>query len=229
MATEHNLPPQPYKKFFGRQDSINKIMETLIEGGTFIASIDGVGGIGKTALAYYFCKEILLPSNQFDYIIWLTAKETVFDPFSRDIMIKTIRSSFRGIEELIDTILSVIKFEELMDKPLEEKKRFVEDEVLKSEKVFIVLDNLESIEDDQFFDYIRQDFNKFATTNRFLKVLTTSRKRKKIADFPIEIEGLAIEDALKMLKYLASEYNIKDILNATDHDNIILIEKVGVG
>jgi tetratricopeptide (TPR) repeat protein len=227
MATEHNLPPQPYKKFFGRQDSINKIMETLIEGGTFIASIDGVGGIGKTALAYYFCKEILLPSNRFDYLIWLTAKETVFDPFSRDLMIKTIRSSFRGIEELIDTILSVIKFEELMDKPLEEKKKFVEDEVLKSEKVFIVLDNLESIEDDQFFDYIRQDFNKLAAKNRFLKVLTTSRKRKKIADFPIEIEGLAIEDALKMLKYLASKYNIKDILNATDHDNIILIEKVG--
>ena len=95
-------------------------METLINGGTFIASIDGVGGIGKTALAYYFCKEILLPSNQFDYLIWLTAKETVFDPFSRDLMIKEVRSSFRGIEELIDTILSVIKLEELINEPLEE-------------------------------------------------------------------------------------------------------------
>ena len=51
MTIEHNLPPQPYKKFFGRQYSIDKIMETLIKGGTFIASIDGVGGIGKTALA----------------------------------------------------------------------------------------------------------------------------------------------------------------------------------
>jgi hypothetical protein len=120
METEHNLPPQPYKKFFGRQDSIDKILETLINGGTFIASIDGVGGIGKTALAYYFCKEILLPSNQFDYLIWLTAKETVFDPFSRDLMIKEVRSSFRGIEELIDTILSVIKLEELINEPLEE-------------------------------------------------------------------------------------------------------------
>ena len=227
MATEHNLPPQPYKKFFGRQDSIDKIMKTLIEGGTFIASIDGVGGIGKTALAYHFCKEILLPSDRFNYIVWLTAKETVFDPFSRDLMIKTIRSNFRGIEELIDTILSVIKLEELMDKPIEEKKSFVEDEILKSEKIFLVLDNLESITDDQFFDYIRQDFNIFAATNRFLKVLTTSRKRKKIADFPVEIEGLAVEDALMMLKYLAAEYNIKDILNATDHDNIKLIEKVG--
>jgi len=227
MATEHNLPPQPYKKFFGRQDSINKILETLIRGGTFIASIDGVGGIGKTALAYYFCKEIVLPSNQFDYLVWLTAKETVFDPFSSDLMIKTVRSSFRGIEELIDATLSVIKFEELIDKPLEEKKKFVEDQVLKSEKIFFVLDNLESVDDNQFFDYITHDFNKFAAENKFLKVLTTSRKRKKIVDFPIEIEGLAVEDALKMLKYLASEYNIKDILYATDYDNIKLIEKVG--
>ena len=202
-------------------------METLIRGGTFIASIDGVGGIGKTALAYYFCKEIVLPSNQFDYIVWLTAKETVFDPFSSDFMIKTVRSSFRGIEELIDATLSVIKFEELISEPLEEKKKFVEDDILKKKKIFFVLDNLESVDDNQFFDYITHDFNKFAAENRFLKVLTTSRKRKKIVDFPIEIEGLAVEDALKMLKYLASEYNIKDILHATDYDNIKLIEKVG--
>jgi len=227
MTTEHNLPPQPYKKFFGRQESVNKIQETLISGGTFIASIDGIGGIGKTALAYYFSNEILLSSNNFNYIIWLTAKETVFDSFSRDAMIKSIRSNFKGVEELINTTLSVIKYEELIDKPLEEKKKFVEEQVFKKEKIFIVLDNLESIEDEQFFNYITQDFNRFAAENKFLKVLTTSRKRKKIVDFPIEIGGLAVDDALKMLKYLANEYNIRDVINSTDHDNIKLIEKVG--
>lgn len=227
MEVQHNLPSQPYKKFFGRHESIAKISETLIEGGTFIASIDGIGGIGKTALAYYFCKEKILPTTKFSYLIWLSAKETVFDPFSKDLMIKQIRSNFRGIEELIDTILSVIGFEELINKPLEEKRAFIEEEVIKKEKIFIVLDNLESIEDDQFLNYITSDFNKFAAKNRNLKVLTTSRKRKKIVDFPIEIGGLAAEDALRMLKYLASEYNLKAILNATDHDNIKLIEKVG--
>ncbi len=59
----HNLPNQPYKKFFGRTDAINKINDELIEGGTYIASIDGVGGIGKTALTYYFCKEILVKND----------------------------------------------------------------------------------------------------------------------------------------------------------------------
>lgn len=227
METQHNLPPQPYKKFFGREESIHNIREILIRGGTFIASIDGVGGIGKTALAYYFCKEKLLPTNSFDYLIWLSAKETVFDPFSKEQMIKQVRSSFKGIEELIDSVLSVIGFEDLIDKPLEEKKSFVEDQVLKKTKIFLVLDNLEAIDDNLFFNYITTDLNKFAFDNRDLKVLTTSRKRKKIADFPIEIEGLSLEDALKMLKYLASGYDIKDILKATDHDNIKLIEKVG--
>ena len=227
MSTLHNLPSPPYKKFFGREDSIHRIMETLIEGGTFIASIDGVGGIGKTALAYYFCKEKIIPSSRFDYLVWLSAKETVFDPFSKDILIKKIRGEFRGIEELIDTVLSVIGFEDVINQPLNEKKEFVEKEVFASEKIFIVLDNLESIDDDRFFDYITRSFNKFASNNRNLKILTTSRKRKKIIDFPIEIEGLSVEDALKMLKYLASEHNTKEVLNATDHTNIKLLEKVG--
>lgn len=227
MQTLHNLPPQPYKKFFGREDSINKIKETLVEGGTFIASIDGVGGIGKTALAFYFCKEIIIPSGKFNYLVWLSAKETVFDPFSKDRLIKTVRGEFRGIEELIDTVLSVIGFEDMINSPFDYKKEFIEKEVFEKEKIFIVLDNLESINDEKFFDYITRTFNRCSSQNRDLKILTTSRKRKRIVDFPIEIEGLSVEDALKMLKYLASEHNIKDILSATDHDNVKLLEKVG--
>lgn len=227
MGTLHNLPPTPYKKFFGREDTIAKINETLLEGGTFIASIDGVGGIGKTALAYYFCKNILIPSNKFNYIVWLSAKETVFDPFSRDLLIKQVRTDFKGVEELIDVTLSVIEFEDIIKDPIDKKKNFVEEEIFKRERIFIVLDNLESIEDEQFFNYVSNNFNKFAYVNRDFKVLTTSRKRKKIADFPIEIDGLDLGDALKMLKYFASEYNIRDILNSSNHDNIRLLEKVG--
>lgn len=222
----HNLPEQPYKRFFGREESIKKIIDILLEGATFIASIDGVGGIGKTALAYYFCKEIILPQERFDNIVWITAKETIFDPFSIGSMIKRVDNKFQGIKTLIDTTLATIGFEEYLDEDFNARKELFED-FIKTDSVLIVLDNLENIEDEEFFKYIKNDFNKFAAINRNLKVLTTSRKRKKIIDNPIEIEGLAIEDALAMLKYLAREYDIKDILNATDHDNIALVKKVG--
>jgi len=60
----NNLPERPYKKFFGRRESIKLIEKILLEGNTFIASIDGVGGIGKTALAYYFCESISQSSHR---------------------------------------------------------------------------------------------------------------------------------------------------------------------
>lgn len=222
----HNLPQQPYKKFFGREESIKKIEDILLGGATFIASIDGVGGIGKTALAYHFCKNIILQSELFKNVIWISAKETIFDPFSIDKRIKIINNKFNGINTLIDVTLKTIGFGEYIQSPFDLKKSLFEDFV-KSESVLIVLDNLENVDDEEFFKYIKYDFNKFALENNKLKVLTTSRKRKRLIDNPIEIEGLEIEDALAMLKYLAKEYNVKDVLKASDHDNIILVEKVG--
>lgn len=195
----HNLPPQPYKRFFGRKDAINKIVETLVEGGTYIASIDGVGGIGKTALTYYFCQEVLLTQNIYDYLVWVTAKDTVFDAYSSTS--KNVENTFKtnSIEELINETIKVTNFPELLVDTFEERQKFFED-VVKSEKIFFVIDNLETIQDDNFFEFLK-GFNKYSRNNRDLKILTTSRKRKKIADFPIEIEGLSIADSLQMLVF----------------------------
>jgi len=226
MNIKHNLPNRPYGKFFGREESITKIKENLIDGGTFIASIDGIGGIGKTALAYNFCENFLIPSKRFKHIIWITSKKTVFDPFSKEMMIKQIQNDFYGVESLIDITLKVTGFEEIIGEELKYKVNFFED-IVSSESLFFVLDNLETIEDEDFFSYLTKDFNRLSGINRNFKVLTTSRKRKKIIDFPIEISGLSIEDALSMLKFLAVKFNIKSILHSSDFQNVKLLERVG--
>ncbi|MBN1968800.1 MAG: hypothetical protein JW870_05500 [Candidatus Delongbacteria bacterium] len=223
----HNLPDPPYTKFFGRQNSISSIIENLLEGNTYIVSIDGVGGIGKTALAYHFCQNYLIENETFEYLIWLTAKETVFDAFSDEKQIKEVKNEFKGISTLIDTTLETLKCQDLLDADFETKKMFFED-IITNNSIFFVFDNLENVNDNTFFEYITKDFNKIANKNRRLKVLTTSRKRKKIIDFPIEIEGLNTEDALSMLKYLADKQELREITNQPgDHTNIKLIEKVG--
>lgn len=228
--TIHNLPKAPYKKFFGREETIEKIYKTLVRGGTFIASLDGVGGIGKTALAHHFCSEIILKEERFNYLIWITAKDTVFDAFSQESQIKQIDVNFRGLETLFDELIKVTGFEEEMqDDSLEKKQEFFE-EIVTTEPVFFVLDNLETIHNDDFFRYIFEDFNQFSGMNRDLKVLTTSRKRKKIADHPIAIEGLSQRKAQDMLYYFAEHLARKpvlDILNATENDNIRLVERLG--
>ncbi len=224
----HNLPPQPYKRFFGRKDAINKIVETLVEGGTYIASIDGVGGIGKTALTYYFCQEVLLTQNIYDYLVWVTAKDTVFDAYSSTS--KNVENTFKtnSIEELINETIKVTNFPELLVDTFEERQKFFED-VVKSEKIFFVIDNLETIQDDNFFEFLK-GFNKYSRNNRDLKILTTSRKRKKIADFPIEIEGLSIADSLQMLDFLADNYSekpIRAILSTSEVQKIKILNRVG--
>ncbi len=228
MSMLHNLPNQPYKKFFGRTDAINKINDDLIEGGTYIASIDGVGGIGKTALTYHFCKEILVKEDIYSYLVWITAKDTVFDAVSSSI--KRVENEFKNnsIEALINETIKVVGFNELLVDTFEERKIFFED-IVKTEKIFFVFDNLETIQDETFFDYLKE-FNKFSRHNRDLKILTTSRKRKKIADFPIEIEGLSMSDALAMLEYLGQSFiekPIKSIISASEFQKIKIVEKVG--
>jgi hypothetical protein len=224
-----NLPEKPYIRFFGRENAIEKIKNTLLNGGTFIASIDGVGGIGKTALAHHFCETVIVKENNFDYLVWLTAKKTVFDPFSRNDsgQIKLVEADFKGIESLIDATLSVVGLVDYLDLELKEKKDFFESEIIVKEKIVYVLDNLETVNDEAFFQYLLNDFNRFAALNSKLKVLTTSRKRKRIIDNPIDIEGLSTEDALSMLKFLANEFEVRAITNAPQNLSEWILKQVG--
>ena len=104
--------------------------------------------------------------------MWVTAKETVFDALSENRMIKNINNNFEGIEGLINTTLSVAGFEEFIDRSISDKTLFFEEEILKKEPVLFILDNLESVNDVDFFNYITRKFNRFAAKNRNLKVLT---------------------------------------------------------
>lgn len=251
----HNLPPEPYRKFFGRRKDLLNIYKSIVSGQTYIASIDGVGGIGKTALAHYFCQEVVVngtlfydsetdtlkskgfnlymqnerKERLFDYVVWVTAKDSIFDPYANENQKIAVENKFRGIETLFDALIQVTGFTGEFD-TFEKKKKFFED-IVKSESILFVLDNLENIQDAEFFTYIREGFNIFAKHNpRQLKILTTSRKRKRIIDNPIDIEGLTTTEALEMLKFLAGNNPngvVNDILKADEGNNIRLIEKLG--
>lgn len=227
----HNLPSRkPYKEFFGRKESIELIKSKLLNRIGHIASIDGVGGIGKTALTYYFCESILIPQNQFDFLVWVSAKDTYFDPFDKENQIKKVENRFKvnPVEVLIEETIKVTGFEDsFLGKSLEEKKDFFENEILKNEKIFFVIDNLENIQGDDFFLYL----DSFANYNNTkLKILTTSRKREKVlTDNAIRIDEILEDDAIDMLRFLAKSINpdkpVKLILNEGRSQNAVLANK----
>lgn len=229
----HNLPEEkPYKKFFGRKKTIKLIKNKLLDRLGHIASIDGVGGIGKTALTYKFCEDVIIKDEYFDYLIWVSAKEDRFDPHEKTgEYIKKINNPFsaNSITNLIDETIRVIGFEDyFQDKSIVEKKAFFENEILSNEKVFFVIDNLESISDKDFFQYI----DNFASyKNLDLKVLTTSRRRaKELTDNAILIEEISEEDAISMLKFYAEfvvDKPVKAILNNSLLQNRKLVNRIG--
>src|SRR5690606_38517610 len=70
-----NLPRRPY--FVGREPEMQTILQSLNPNSrTFIVGIEGIGGVGKSALAIevsYRCIEAEL----FESVIWISAKESV--------------------------------------------------------------------------------------------------------------------------------------------------------
>lgn len=201
---QHNLPDRPYRKFFGREEDLELIKVKLLNRIGHIASIDGVGGIGKTALTYHFCETVLMNQNQFDFLVWVSAKDTYLDPFDKFQMIKRKENKFKvnPVETLIDETIKLVGFSDMfMSLTFEEKRIFFEEEILKNEKIFFVIDNLENIQGDDFFQYI-DSFANFNNTK--LKILTTSRKRdKNLTDNAILINEMQEKDAVDMLRYLA--------------------------
>lgn len=92
--TNHNLPSRTYgSKLVGREEYIKKILKAIHEAP--IVAIEGFSGIGKTSLAleiaYIFLhkSEIKLPLElQFNYIVWLSAKNKEQNQWVNDVLNK---------------------------------------------------------------------------------------------------------------------------------------------
>ena len=176
-------------------------------------------------MTYDFCLNEIIKPDYYDYLVWVTAKDMVFDAKLGKIV--EVNSEFKNnsLETLINETIKTVEYEDYLDEDFETRLNlFIE--IVCSEKIFFVLDNLESVhdQDQEFFEFIKR-FNKFARNNPDLKILTTSRRRTRIADFPIEIEGLRMNDALKMLESLArsNAVPINAILKVSDFQRRTII------
>jgi LuxR family glucitol operon transcriptional activator len=82
----HNLPQPDYGTFIGREEELaqgHRILRPYPHSQEHLVTIDGIGGIGKSALAletahrYLREYEALLEEERFGAIIWTSAKSSV--------------------------------------------------------------------------------------------------------------------------------------------------------
>jgi len=199
-GTIHNIPEPDCKEYIGREEQLMKLNGLMNHARHFITALDGIGGVGKTALALKYCENCLLNEkgvqSYYDYIVWVSAKET---KFVNEQIIK-IEKSFEHIEQLLDAILDVLGFSENKNLTLEYKKEIVIKILSMDVKLLLVIDNMETIKKENLKD-IWSFVNLLPIPS---KVLLTSREFSFEVNQNLSIGNLSSADALQMVASLAN-------------------------
>jgi len=159
-ALKHNLP-QP-DEFIGREKEKEKVQEALASR-AHLVTIDGIAGIGKTALALEVAHELLEESKgakeieeatcvlPFDAFIWTTAKDRALD-----------------LSDIIDTIARTLDYPGITQSPPERKQPSVI-KLLQTYKCLLIIDSLDTITDDAVADFLINlpEPTKALITNRY--------------------------------------------------------------
>ncbi len=189
-----NLPEQPpYDRLIGRDDELAVLnAEFLDVGGKSVVVISGLGGIGKTAVAYEVVRRSMR-SGRFEKLAWESAKSEEFS----GVGIQQRRKQTISFHQILLGYVRQLGYESLTNLPPEVLQTRLR-EIFQSHSYLIVLDNLETLEAAQ--DVARQLYGMVSPGRS--RILITSRKR--LADetyvFDYFIRGLSEPDSMSLIR-----------------------------
>lgn len=137
VKTTNNLPrPAP---FFGREQELAAIAQALLpQAPTWGALIDGPGGMGKTSLAI---RAAQLAADQFDRVLVVSTKVRKFTPEGTVTLSNSIVPAYLA---MLNEIAKLLGLANLTDKPEGERPALI-NAAVRSEKLLLILDNLENL------------------------------------------------------------------------------------
>lgn len=201
----HNLPPREHTRFIGRKAEMARLLELLSpRHAAHLISVDGIGGVGKTALvleAAYRCLwastgEVPDPkAPTFDAIIFASAKQHYLTPHGilrRQQAQRTLRDIFREVARTLDR-------PDITHAALEDQSDRVRD-ALARQRTLLIVDNLETVED-------REDILSFLyDLPSPVKVIITTREQALFS--PIRLDQLSEEESLQLIRHESQEKGI---------------------
>lgn len=161
-----NFHNQPHHSFFvGREETISEILEHLdYKDKTWVVSIDGLGGIGKTSLA----REIAYRCNYaktFEDIIWITTQQRFLSPTT----LTEMDSSLVEFDDVLNFICNAFGQLTAKDFSLENKFNTV-NKLMENRRCLLVLDNVETMNNTKKIEYFLRK------TPHLTKTIVTSRR-----------------------------------------------------
>lgn len=165
-----------------------------------MVSIDGIGGIGKTALALEVAYECLHASQEqgrtdniaiFDGFIWATAKDLELD-----------------LEDLLDAVARTLDYPGVLQMPSEQKRSAVR-RLLRANPYMLIVDNWEAISDADLIDFMHE-------LPEPTKVLITTRKRISLEATMLTLEDLKEAEALALMRSEGRRLGLTAVEHAGD-------------
>lgn len=228
----HNLPQPDFIQFIGRKkefDQIINLLKPYPSSYVHLISIKGIGGIGKSALAlhiaYYYYQNFnhIKEEEQFDAIIWISAKVSVLTT-QGIIQKRIVRDDLRSV---FNEISITLEREDITSAPPEDQRQLVR-KVFADQRVLLVIDQIEVI-------------SEFSSLLEFLlelpaptKIIVTSRNQ--IAQtFSIHLLGMPwstannlIEQECKVKSIELPESKRKKLYDLTGGVPLALVWSIGL-
>lgn len=211
----NNLPQPTYVRFVGRDAELAWLRERLSPTDrAWQIVINGIGGIGKTALAFAIADEYrrryheLPPEERFEAIIWVSAKEDVLTAQGRE-RADLPEAILHTLEDVYTAIARVLEREDITRAVPEEQDALVQ-KALQRQRTLLVMDNMESVEDDRIKAFLRK-------LPAPTKAIITSRDWIDVADGRV-LRGLSPQDAETLIQEEAAVREI--VLNAKQRERL---------
>ncbi len=206
-----SLPRRPY--FVGREDELKSIFESLHPNSrTFIIGVEGIGGVGKSALATevsHRCVE----NELFESVIWISSKESVLTLHG----IEPIIPEAKSLSDILITIGTSLGNPTIGNLSIQDQIKRAYN-LLARNTTLLVLDNFESLSKNEQHDIL--DFLRRSPIT--LKVIVTSRERVTEGQI-IRLQGLSFDESNALLEWDAHQKNIQ----LTSNQNKYLVDLTG--
>jgi tetratricopeptide (TPR) repeat protein len=184
-----NLPRR--SPFFGRDQEMEIVMRALSpDDRTWGILLDGIGGIGKTAMATeaaYRCKD----KGLFDAFIFISAKQNILEPSG----MRELKPAARTLDEFLNETARVLGETGIAKLAGDDKRRALIDN-LRGKRALLVYDNLETLEKEEqeaLANFLRE-------LPQECKAIITSRRRGGEGAVWLRLEKLEWEAARSIIE-----------------------------
>ncbi len=209
------LPPPTFSRLFGVEEKLARLMAILAaEVGPWLVAVDGMGGIGKTALALAAAEGTVI-EGCFQRLVWITAQQHTFDWGRLAEPERPALTYTAYLDHLAQALRLDARFD--LDEHAQEQRLR---QALAACPTLLVVDNLETAAD---LHALAEGLNRLARPS---KVLLTTRHRLSAFDpvASLTVRELPPAAALAFLRYHSQERNIPALLAAPEADLLRLVQ-----